>query len=700
MSYNIPSYNMAFTVREFLNNTSGIKFNRSDVRNKLNDYAKFDVPESLCGHVIKLLRKHNSKEKLLNSKIHAIFLDTVREPVEYGKYLGKNSKDIQDKTVSCDKCEQKFVNITNLNIHINDIHKEIDKNMKDIQCEMVSCDDCEKTFFNVINLHNHIKTLHQSSSVVEKQNYIKRKTYKNLTRTGKYYRNKNCIKYINKIDKEERQDVLRQTFRKNKDVINVAKAINMTFESDLSRRGYRTIRKVICSESGLRLPSENLIVDKKIETYPQNIYSDEKGASVPLQDALEKKVERLLKSPLLSNSKRKSIISYGCVNMIFKVGGDAQTGFNIGHRKTSRGNSIYCQSIVPLKLYNDTNIYWKIKQSNSKIYSCFKKRIWEKETNEEIVKQYSELEDEISNLKPFILNMCGKNVKVNLVCHNSMNDGKTLNAISLKVHKSKGRVPNTALAISTQACHLCLQTSKDNIKKFEVDDNKIEQTLINKGACPLHTVMRVREHLINTCVRKKCSQSESNSQLVSDIKKHRKSLFQQIRKQICVELHNVCGANLFMPTPSGGNTNAGEPLRRVTKHSDKSAPILGCSKDLIDILHIICSKFESTKFQNLSEIEHICRQAYHMWKREFGVYATISPSLHRLLQHSVLYMNYFQKIGFSVGEMSEQVQEASNFDSARDNREHSYRGDNKISNLNVFQRSWARSDFHIIYYKD
>jgi hypothetical protein len=70
--------------------------------------------------------------------------------------------------------------------------------------------------------------------------------------------------------------------------------------------------------------------------------------------------------------------------------------------------------------------------------------------------------------------------------------------------------------------------------------------------------------------------------------------------------------------------------------------------------------------QDLTSIELLCKKGYDLWMNEFGEHCNISPSLHRLLQHSTLYMRHYQDQGYALGEMSEKVQEASNFDSARD----------------------------------
>ena len=97
-------------------------------------------------------------------------------------------------------------------------------------------------------------------------------------------------------------------------------------------------------------------------------------------------------------------------------------------------------------------------------------------------------------------------------------------------------------------------------------------------------------------------------------------------------------------------------------------------------------------------MEKLCKVGYLLWLHEFKITSSITPSLHRLLQHSVLFMEHFQSKGYSLGETSEQVQEATNYDSKRDYTEHSFRGDIIQSNLSVFKRSWCRSDAFVLSY--
>ena len=95
-----------------------------------------------------------------------------------------------------------------------------------------------------------------------------------------------------------------------------------------------------------------------------------------------------------------------------------------------------------------------------------------------------------------------------------------------------------------------------------------------------------------------------------------------------------------------------------------------------DTFHELFSKIELTKMQNVKDVENLCEQAYHMWMVEFGQYHTISPSLHRAMQHTTLYMEYFQSRGWSLGTTSEQLIEASNFDNKKVRIENSFRGRN------------------------
>ena len=75
--------------------------------------------------------------------------------------------------------------------------------------------------------------------------------------------------------------------------------------------------------------------------------------------------------------------------------------------------------------------------------------------------------------------------------------------------------------------------------------------------------------------------------------------------------------------------------------------------------------------------------------------------MHRLLQHSVLFMKFFQDKGISLGASSEQSQEACNWDNKNDTTRHSRRKSTVDANIDVFRKSWWTADYCVMeHYKD
>ena len=171
---------------------------------------------------------------------------------------------------------------------------------------------------------------------------------------------------------------------------------------------------------------------------------------------------------------------------------------------------------------------------------------------------------------------------------------------------------------------------------------------------------------------------------------------QDAKKIICNEIQESIGSRLYEPeAEKQGNSNTGENLKKVTEESSKTAKILNCSKELVENLHEVFARIESVKFQDIEKMKFVCQKTYTLFKREFPL-SNMCPSLHRALQHSPEYMEYFQKRGYSLGEMSEQGLEATNFDSKESRRRHSRRGTHKDSNVDCFHRSWWSSDLLVL----
>lgn len=89
--------------------------------------------------------------------------------------------------------------------------------------------------------------------------------------------------------------------------------------------------------------------------------------------------------------------------------------------------------------------------------------------------------------------------------------------------------------------------------------------------------------------------------------------------------------------------------------AEVTAPILGCSVQLLEYFHTLLAKIESTHMQNIQEVETLTTLCHDMLMTEFGVHENISitPTMHRVLHHTIEYMKYFQTKGYSLGQLSE-----------------------------------------------
>ena len=70
----------------------------------------------------------------------------------------------------------------------------------------------------------------------------------------------------------------------------------------------------------------------------------------------------------------------------------------------------------------------------------------------------------------------------------------------------------------------------------------------------------------------------------------------------------------------------------------------------------------------------------------------MSPSFHRAIAHSEEFAQYYQKEGFTIGELSETAQEAINAPTKKDVALFRLRGPHQSQNMQCFKRNWSFSD--------
>ena len=90
-------------------------------------------------------------------------------------------------------------------------------------------------------------------------------------------------------------------------------------------------------------------------------------------------------------------------------------------------------------------------------------------------------------------------------------------------------------------------------------------------------------------------------------------------------------------------------------------------------------------------VKNLSERIFHLFQTDFGEFSKMSPSFHRAISHSEEFAQYYQKEGFTIGEMSETAQEAINCPTKKDVAFFSFRG-SQSQNLQCFQRNWTFAD--------
>ena len=133
-------------------------------------------------------------------------------------------------------------------------------------------------------------------------------------------------------------------------------------------------------------------------------------------------------------------------------------------------------------------------------------------------------------------------------------------------------------------------------------------------------------------------------------------------------------------------------MKTVLDDSNVTHKILDCNEELLLTVKQLLDRVESLEMQQPEFIEFLCEKTYYLFMKEFGEHYSISPSFHKVLYHFTEFIEYFQSQGVTIGELSEQAVEATNYDSKENVKRHSFRGSYVQQNLDCFRRSWWVSD--------
>ena len=265
-----------------------------------------------------------------------------------------------------------------------------------------------------------------------------------------------------------------------------------------------------------------------------------------------------------------------------------------------------------------------------------------------------DLDNQIDSIKESRANIGdGNAIKVKHVVIPSMNDGKSLNAISTrKIRETKPK----AAAVATIVCSVCLKSMKHFTKSFY--HRPVVKEVLKYGCAPLHTRMNCFQNLFKAgCSKKATEQGCSYKEMETILK---------------TKFREELGIRVFEPEVGGGNSNTGNVGRRFFSNAKKSAEILDIDVEIIEkvkeLLDIISS---ATKFHDPDQFQLKAVKVWKMYCTNLAEYRGICPTFHRLLAHGDLYLQFAKDIGVPLGKLSESAIEARNIDNKTVRRYHS-----------------------------
>ena len=393
---------------------------------------------------------------------------------------------------------------------------------------------------------------------------------------------------------------------------------------NITTRQYVTLQKAFRECGGSRLATIKSLRDTKKSFLPDGIQVDKYGASVPLQNLMDKTSLQVVKAKNIDTNENDNLLLIG------KCGGDGQgMQSDYNQKRDDRGSNFYTQAYVPLELKRGTEVIWKNDNPNSRDWCRPILQKWTKESEEFIQESSTQLLKEIEELQPTIIG----GMTIHHEVHPSMWDGKSLIAISKKMYRDS----NLAKTVSTQQCHLCLKKMSSFGDFF--DCPILNPNILKFGAAPLHILIRTFEDLFKAAVKKKAAEENVDK---DEIKK-------SFQKQFWEEL----GLRVFYPK-NGGSSNSGNTSRGFYDQVEKSARILGISEDLIRNTKALIGMLSNQKeIPNPDSFHEAAEEVWRMYYDELGTYKDLCPTYHRLLQHGAEFLRYAEKFQLPPGSLSE-----------------------------------------------
>lgn len=420
-------------------------------------------------------------------------------------------------------------------------------------------------------------------------------------------------------------------------------ALSLFVSSQLTTFQYSLIRKSAIVKGVKLYPSYHALLSAKKSCYPEDILVNDYSAEIGLQSLIHFTIRRFF---LIPNDEMFTFIAENDVKQlqyVVKWGCDGcgglprykQTGRDVNNLVMD-DSSILASSFVPLQLstiaeYENQRILWQNPRTSSPRF-CRPIRIrFLKETADELVKEISYIETQISKLVPTEVVVRGRTIEVIPKFLLTMIDGKVCNALASNAY--------------TQRCYICGAIPK-NMNKIEHRTEVNEETL-SWGLSPLHAYIRFMECILHISYRLEVPK------WMSRLSDDEKNIVHKKKEKVINDFREITGLLVDTPKQGGGNSNDGNTARRFFEDFQTTSQITGVDETLVQRFGIILKTLSCGHPINTSAFNQYTSDTARLYVSLYNWYP-MPVTVHKVLVHG---SEIIEKHLIPIGQLSEDVME-------------------------------------------
>ncbi|KAG4079505.1 hypothetical protein HA402_005202 [Bradysia odoriphaga] len=420
-------------------------------------------------------------------------------------------------------------------------------------------------------------------------------------------------------------------------------ALALYVDLKCTRHKYDLMYSQARSRNSNLYPIYNKLLEAKKCCYPDgNIEITDRSVQIPLQNLLDHTVKRLVEA--CDKSIFENVDRHG-LEMITKWGMDGASGQSLYKQifvdddGSSSDNSVFMISMVPLIIQSSGSKLWTNPHPSSTRLCRPISFEFQKEREETTVKKFENIESQIKELRPTVINVCHKRIRVRHKLSLTMLDGK-----------STGYLTSTA----TCNCPICGLTPKNLNNVEKVRSQETDKENYRFGLSSLHCWIRFLECVLHIAykepIHKWKAQTPEEKKLVDD----RKDEIQKTFK-------NEKGLYLDIVKHGSGNSNDGNTARRFFRDPVYASKITRIDETLIRRFHVVLIAITSRKPVDPIKFETYATETINHYNSLYDWYY-MPMTVHKVLFHGAQIMEFFD---LPIGYYSEEAQEARNKDFKR-----------------------------------